>query len=110
MGYKTDQQHLVHRGRAFHFVSYEGLIANPKKEQEATPDTWFLMCAGKRWAVMPQVAEQARSELDAQLGRWLDENIFSGKSDQQSSRDQKDTRRHGAAARGVGVLRTVQSL
>ena len=108
--YKVQQRQLTYRGRAFHFVSYEGLDANPKKEQEATPATWFLMCAGKRWAVMPQVPDQDRSELSAQLGRWLDENIFSGKSDKRSARDQKDNRRVNAAVPYHGPLKPVQTL
>ena len=33
--YKVDQRHLNHRGRLFHFVSYEGQPANPKKEEAA---------------------------------------------------------------------------
>lgn len=78
MGYKTDQCHLVHRGRAFHFVSYEGQLANPSRQQAATPATWFLMNAGKRWAVMPEVPDQGRAELDELLGHWLDEHVFSG--------------------------------
>lgn len=77
MAYKTDQHRLVHRGRSFHFVSYEGLVANASKEQVATPATWFLMNGGKRWAVMPQLLDQQPTELDEHLGRWLDEHVFS---------------------------------
>ena len=78
MAYKTDQHRLVHRGRSFHFVSYEGLLANANKEQVATPPTWYLMSGGKRWAVMPQVPDQQPTDLDEQLGRWLDEHVFTG--------------------------------
>lgn len=78
MGYKTDQCRLVHRGQSFHFVSYEGQLANPNRLQAATPATWFLMNGGKRWEVMSQVPDQERAELDEQLGHWLDEHVFSG--------------------------------
>ena len=76
MAYKTDQHRLVHRGRSFHFVSYEGVLANPSKELIATPATWFLMNGGKRWAVMPQVLDQEATDLDTHLGLWLDEHVF----------------------------------
>ncbi len=76
MAYKTDQHRLLYRGRTFHFVSYEGLLANANKEQVATPPTWFLMNGGKRWAVMPQVPDQPPAELDEHLSRWLDEHVF----------------------------------
>jgi hypothetical protein len=77
-GYKTDQCRVFHRGRAFHFVSYEGQLANPSRAQLATAATWFLMNGGKRWAVMPQVLDQERTSLDQELSHWLDEHIFAG--------------------------------
>ncbi len=77
-GYKTDQRRLVHRGKEFHFVSYEGLAANPRRSQEATLPMWCLMRAGKRWTVMEQNPEQTEAELDLQLQRWLDLNVFGG--------------------------------
>lgn len=69
MSRHTVQQHwLSHRGRDFHFVVQDGLAS--------TPPTWFAMIAGKRWAVMPEIAGQAPEELDAQLAGWLDANVF----------------------------------
>ena len=76
MGYKTDQLHLTHRGRSFHFVSYEGVHANPAKQLLERPAMWFLMSGGKRWEVMPEAPELERKDLDQLLGRWLDENVF----------------------------------
>lgn len=60
-------------------MSYEGQTADPRREKVATPPTWFLMHAGKRWAVAPQVAEQEADELDQFLAVWLDENVFLGR-------------------------------
>jgi len=78
--YKTDQRHLHHRGREFHFVSYEGRVADPKRGIEASDPTWFLVRAGKRWAAVPQVTDQGPEELDGRLTRWLDENAFPAKT------------------------------
>ncbi len=75
-GYKTDQRRVVHRGREFHFVSYEGHSADPAKDRSAVPATWFLMSAGKRWEVGPQIAGQETADLQARLVQWLDEHIF----------------------------------
>jgi hypothetical protein len=76
--YKTQQLRLLHRGRSFHFVSYEGQPADLKKQLAEQPPTWFLMLAGKRWKVGPQVGEAAPGELDRQFGEWLDAHVFSG--------------------------------
>lgn len=84
--YKTDQRRLLHRGREFHFVSYEGQHANPARGIEETPANWCLMIAGKRWEVMPQVAEQEPGELEEQLHAWLDENLPAGRQPKAISR------------------------
>ena len=62
--YKILQRHLSHRGRSFHFVSYEGHPANPAKQINAAPPTWFLIASGKRWEVMTEalVAERGLAE------------------------------------------------
>lgn len=78
MSYKTQQHHLVHRGRSFHFVSYEGCPADPKRHQPETPPSWYLMLAGKRWRVMSEVGDTAPAQLDRQFGEWLDERVFGG--------------------------------
>jgi len=75
--YKTDQHHLIHRGREFHFVSYEACHANPRKGEVAMPATWFLMSAGKRWPVITQMPDQDPNKLIAALTHWLDRNVFS---------------------------------
>ena len=74
--YKTQQHHLVHRGRSFHFVSYEGQAADLKKQLAAQPNTWYAMLAGKRWAVTEQLGETAPAELDRQFAEWLDQHVF----------------------------------
>jgi len=73
---KTQQRHLVHRGREFHFVSYEAQLANAKRQQEAMGPSWFLMSAGKRWAVMPHQPDQEPAELDRLLASWLETHVF----------------------------------
>ena len=75
--YKTQQHRLVHRGRPFHFVSYEGQAADMKRQTAAVPPTWYVMLAGKRWAVVTQAAEVEPAELERQFAVWLDENVFS---------------------------------
>jgi len=69
--YKVQQRQLTYRGRAFHFVSYEGQRANPARGKLASPATWFLMSAGTRWEVMPEVLGQETEELDQRLLEWL---------------------------------------
>ena len=76
--YKTQQHRLVHRGRPFHFVSYEGQDADLKRERPETPPSWYLMLAGKRWMVMPEVGPTTPEELDRRFGEWLDSRVFSG--------------------------------
>jgi len=76
--YKTQQHHIVHRGRSFHFVSYEGQDADLKRQQAETPPSWYLMLAGKRWMVMPELAPTVPEELDRQFTEWLDARVFTG--------------------------------
>jgi hypothetical protein len=73
--YKVDQRHLHHKGREFHFVSYEGAAANPKKNEVAGTATWFLMGPGKRWEVMPQDSGALAEDVDRELIAWLDQNL-----------------------------------
>lgn len=77
-GYRTQQHRLVHRGRTFHFVSYEGTPADAKRMQLEMPATWYVMLSGKRWMVSPQAGEAEPVELDRQFGEWLDEHVFNG--------------------------------
>jgi len=77
--YKTGQRRVLHRGREFHFVSYEGTPANARHQQPATEAAWYLMMAGKRWVVMTQECELSESALDSALQSWLDANIFGAK-------------------------------
>ena len=75
-GYKTDQLHVIHRVRSFHFVSYEGKHADPAKSVVAVPPTWFLMSAGKRWEVMTQFDSEVAGDIEAHLVKWLEDNVF----------------------------------
>ncbi|MGH7586892.1 MAG: hypothetical protein ACREMH_11645 [Gemmatimonadales bacterium] len=78
--YKTDQRRVLHRGREFHFVSYDGVPANVRLGLEATLPTWCLMRAGKRWTVIPQLHDQADGDLEVALREWLDANVFAAKA------------------------------
>jgi hypothetical protein len=82
--YRTQQHRLVHRGRSFHFVSYEGQPADEKHRRPEIPPSWYLMLAGKRWVVIPQVAETTPAELGRQFGEWLDAHVFGGAPGAQS--------------------------
>lgn len=75
-GYKTTQHRVLHRGREFHFVSYEGQPANVRAGTDATPAAWYLMVAGKRMAVMPELGDQEAELLTQAFTRWLDHNVF----------------------------------
>lgn len=72
----VEQRRLTYRGREFHFVSYDGLPANPKKQQAATGPAWWLMSAGTRWKVMPFQPGRTPGELDLAFTAWLDTHVF----------------------------------
>jgi hypothetical protein len=74
--HKVEQRRLYHRGREFHFVSYDAQIANERRGQPAIPPMWYLMIEGKRRAVFPHTAGQELLELDGALLKWLDEQVF----------------------------------
>ncbi len=74
--YKVEQRRLVHRGREFHFVSYEARVANERRGEDAIPPMWYLMNAGKRRPVMEQVVGQEPGEIDRELLRWIEEHIL----------------------------------
>ena len=75
--YKNEQHSLAHNGRTFHFISYEGRAAVASQGIAATPPRWFLVNAGKRWQVMPQIPDQTEEDLNRQLAEWLDVNVTS---------------------------------
>ncbi len=77
--YKTTQHRVTHRGRTFHFVSYDASTANQRTGEVAMPATWFLMCSGKRWPVIPQLPDQDPEALVGALTRWLDQNVFAAR-------------------------------
>jgi len=72
----VQQRRLYYRGRMFHFVSYEGLPANPKRAQAATAPAWWLMSGGTRWEVMPFYPGSDEAELDRAFTAWLDAHAF----------------------------------
>ena len=74
----VQQRRLYHRGRTFHFVSYDGVPANPKRAQAATEPAWWLMSGGRRWEVMPFHPGRDEAELDRAFTAWLDAHAFQG--------------------------------
>jgi hypothetical protein len=76
--HKVEQRRLSHRGREFHFVSYDAQLANERRGQAAVPAMWYLMNEGKRRPVLPHVPGQELIELDDALLRWVDEEVFGG--------------------------------
>jgi hypothetical protein len=74
--YKIEQRRLSHRGREFHFVSYEAQAANERRGEPAVPPMWYLMNEGKRRPVLPQVPGQSEIELDGALLQWVDEQVY----------------------------------
>ena len=64
--YRVEQRQLTFRGRVFHFVSYE---------KDASTAAWFLMNAGTRWEVAPQIPGEEPAKVDQRLSAWLEKNI-----------------------------------
>jgi hypothetical protein len=74
--YKIEQKRLTHRGVEFHFVSYEGQLANPAKSLPAMPPGWYLMRSGKRVPVMAEDRGLPAEAVDKSLIAWLDSHVF----------------------------------
>jgi hypothetical protein len=74
--HKVEQRRLYHRGREFHFVSYDAQVANERRGQEAVPPMWYVMIEGKRRPVLPHIPGQELVELDDALLKWIDEQVF----------------------------------
>jgi hypothetical protein len=79
--HKIEQRRLMHHGREFHFVSYEGHVANERRGETEMPAMWYLMNEGKRRPVLPHVAGQELEELDRALLRWVDDQIYRPKAE-----------------------------
>ena len=72
----VEQLRLIHRGREFHFVSYEGARAKSKRTEPDTEPSWWLMSSGTRWEVMPFDPASDEAEIEEALTDWLDEHVF----------------------------------
>ena len=72
----VQQRRLFYRGRMFHFVSYDGLPADPKRALAATAAAWWLMSGGTRWEVMPFHPDGDEAELERGFTAWLDAHAF----------------------------------
>jgi hypothetical protein len=74
--YKPQQRHITVRNRELHFVSYEAHPADPRHDTEAQPEMWYLMRAGRRWAVMPRDPDEPAEVTDEALRVWAEEHAF----------------------------------
>ena len=74
--HKVEQRRLFLRGREFHFVSYEAQPANERRGIPAVPAMWCLMSGAARHPVIPHRKGQSAAELDSELVRWLETEIF----------------------------------
>ena len=74
--FQHEQRRVTHRGRNFHFVSYEANPGNPARQQPAMPETWYLVSSNNRWPAIPRVLQQPESELVAALVAWLEQVVF----------------------------------
>jgi hypothetical protein len=72
MSYKIQQHRIVRGGSSYHFVSYAGQPANVRRGEPATGPMWYMMRAGKRWPVMPQVLGEPDTETMKGLKTWLE--------------------------------------
>jgi hypothetical protein len=75
-GFKPEQRHLIVRGRAFHFVLYEGQPARPSRNQVASPSMWYLMVEGRRCPVLTCEAGMTAAAVDAALAAWAEDNAI----------------------------------
>jgi len=92
--FKPQQRYLTIQDREFHFVSYDKVPADEKRDREAVPAMWYLMVAGRRCEVFP--CDQARSdeELDEALIAWAEANAI---DDDENSAGAKARRRASIA-------------
>jgi hypothetical protein len=70
------QLRVTHRGREFHFVSYEPIVTPANRALAPSPWTWYLMNEGKRLEVMPHAPEQTPEEIEQDLIRWLESYVY----------------------------------
>lgn len=71
---KSEQRRLTIRGRAMHFVTYEGSRGNPARAQLPYPAMWYLMVEGRRCPVFPCDPSLSSADLDAALTAWAEDN------------------------------------
>ena len=70
------QLRVTHRGREFHFVSYEPIVTPANRMLAPSPWTWYLMNEGKRLEVMPHSPDQSPEELEQELVLWLESYVY----------------------------------
>ena len=74
--FRHEQRHVTFKGKVFTFVSYEAHEAMPSRHVPAMPATWYLVSANNRWPAIPLQPDQAPTEVDLLLTRWLETCVF----------------------------------
>jgi hypothetical protein len=74
--FKPQQRHIVIQDREFHFVSYDKIPADEKRDREAVPAMWYLMVEGRRCEVFPCDDSMDVEEVDAALTVWAEQNAI----------------------------------
>ena len=73
--FKPQQRHLALGGRVFHFVSYEAMPANARRQEEAQPAMWCLMVEGRRMPAVAWQADEGVEATDRRLEAWVAAHI-----------------------------------
>ncbi len=73
--YRVEQRIITHLGRSFRFVSYDGQPVNAARKKPATEPAWFLVNAGYRLEVMPQLPGEDLDDVDRRLKEWLEAHV-----------------------------------
>lgn len=74
--FKTPQRRIVIQSRQYHFVAYDAMPGNPKRDEDPIPAMWYLMVAGRRCPVMPYLEEQAEVDVERHLTKWVRANAL----------------------------------
>lgn len=74
--FRNAQRRVTHRGKVFHFVSYEAQDGNLAKDLPAMPATWYLLSSGHRWPAIPLQEGDPDDATDALLAEWLEAQVF----------------------------------
>lgn len=74
--YKPRQHRISISDRVFHFVSYDAVAEDSRRDQPAEPAMWYLMVEGHRRPVFPCVPDRPEEEVEAALTAWILEHAL----------------------------------